>query len=422
MKTPSVLIKYFRRKRNQGIATVYIALLLVALLAFVGLAIDIGYMYVAKTQLQNAADAASLAGAAVLVENTKTINQPLAREEAWKIACQNKVVPGNTPVFLIASAENCASPPSDLNNTNNDPYGDIVLGNWNDTTGFTPGVSNNNTLFINAVKVVARRTSETSISNVKIGNNPVSLFFGKILSLLPGGGKGWGTMNAASSAIAVRNSPPVTNLTLCLPDCGQITPLSISDPDNNTPGLRYYTKGTITPLIGWTTFFDVDTSVTNLNNYLNGTKQIPDLCPNYPTKCLNTTNGVDNPIMCTLKGIVNEQSSNYTINGVTIHGFKTFIPIVDSVTNPCSHKGTACINDPTYQPGDAFPFIKYAEVIITDSVPQGNCPKVSGQLAGGKPGVVLVGTGAGSTGFSYIRCIECNEIEGEFISSARLVK
>ena len=301
MKTLSILIKNVQTGNKRGIALVFVVLLLVVLFAFVGLAIDIGYMYVAKTQLQNAADAGALAGAAVLNESSKSTDQPAARNEAWKISCNNKMVPSGSRVFLVSDSADCSSPPTDLNNTTNDPDGDIILGHWDTSTGFTPGQTLNNTTYINAVKVIARRTSAPAVSNVKIGNNPVSIFFGKILSLLPGGGSGWTTMNASAQSIAVRNNPPLVNLTLCTSSCGYITPTSTVTP-NITPGTRFYLKGTDLPLIGWTTFFDKNTSVTNIDNYLTGKKAPPDLCNLPYPSCLYTTNGVDNPVICTLKG------------------------------------------------------------------------------------------------------------------------
>ncbi len=399
----------------------YIALMIIVLFAFVGLAIDIGYMYVAKSQLQNAADAAALAGARVLNESSKLTNQPASRNEAWKISCKNKMVPSDSPVFLVSASADCTSPPTDLNNTNNYPDGDIILGHWDTNTGFIPGQTLNNTTYINAVKVIARRTSNSAVSNVKIGNNPVSIFFGKLLSLLPGGGSGWPFMNVSAQAVAVRNAPPLINLTLCTSSCGYITPITTISP-NLTPGIRFYLKKTEIPLIGWTTFFDKDTSVTNINNYLSGNKQPPDLCNLPYPSCLYTTNGVDNPVICTLKGIINDKGADYVVNGATIHGYKVFIPIVDSTSNPCEHKGVACITDPTYQPGDAFPFYSYAEAIITDSVPQGNCPKVSGQLAGGTPGIVLIGTIPAGAGLSSVGCFNCDTSKGRFTNSVRLVK
>jgi len=87
MKAQILLEKYVWRGNQRGIAVVYIALMLVVLFMFAGLAIDIGYMYVAKTQLQNAADAAALAGASQFSELTSSNTIQLdARNEAINFA------------------------------------------------------------------------------------------------------------------------------------------------------------------------------------------------------------------------------------------------------------------------------------------------------------------------------------------------
>ena len=49
-------------KNEKGVTLVYVAILLVVFLGIAALAIDIGYHRVVRNQLQNAADAAALAG------------------------------------------------------------------------------------------------------------------------------------------------------------------------------------------------------------------------------------------------------------------------------------------------------------------------------------------------------------------------
>lgn len=48
---------------KKGVALVYIALIISVMCGFLGLAVDVGHMYVVRGKLQNAADAAALAGA-----------------------------------------------------------------------------------------------------------------------------------------------------------------------------------------------------------------------------------------------------------------------------------------------------------------------------------------------------------------------
>src|SRR5919112_6643606 len=60
-----------RRQRRQprGQALVTMALGLLVVLGFAGLAVDVGLVWMAKNEVQNAADAAALAGASKFYEN-----------------------------------------------------------------------------------------------------------------------------------------------------------------------------------------------------------------------------------------------------------------------------------------------------------------------------------------------------------------
>ncbi len=188
------------KMNDKGIAAVYLALILVALVALAGIAIDFSYMYIAKGQLQNAADASALAGASRL-NGTVFANQTGARNEAWRFACNNKMVPAGKSVFLIASSS-YSSPPSDLN-SGNDPDGDIILGHWYGPGDFRPrpGVPLPTGEIINAVKVVARRTSDSANPPIRIGGNPMSTFLGRVI--------GWNQMNVAAEAIAAKTPAKV---------------------------------------------------------------------------------------------------------------------------------------------------------------------------------------------------------------------
>lgn len=206
MKSPWNIIIKLKLCCNRGIAAVYVIILLFALIGMVALAIDIGYKYVAWTQLQNASDSASLAGVSKLPKlpaTTDTLafsNLSAARRESWRFASKN--IAANKSVFLIQSS-NFSSPPLDLNNSNN-ANGDIVVGHWSQSTGFSPA---NGTDSINAVKVVARRVTTEPNANVSIGDNPLPTFFGKIFNV--------NTMSAEASAIAAAEPGATFYLLLC---------------------------------------------------------------------------------------------------------------------------------------------------------------------------------------------------------------
>jgi len=184
------IIRYF--KNRKGFSIVLLAIGLAVFIMIAGVAIDLSYMYFGKNQLQVAADAAALAGAWNLKEDTTIpdFTQEPARQAAWKFACKNKSVGANT--YLVTNVStNCDNPPSvdDLNSSNS-PDGDIVLGNWSGGPDINPTGTP-----VNAVKVVARRTGETP------GMPQVKVFLGKIFKLI---GADWSLMSVSAKAIAAR--------------------------------------------------------------------------------------------------------------------------------------------------------------------------------------------------------------------------
>jgi Flp pilus assembly protein TadG len=199
MKTPSLLLRRFvRRGGNRGIAVIYIALLLVVLLAFVGLAVDLGYMYLVKTQLQNAADSAALAGSSKLSEiGSNDIVQLSARAEAISFASKNTAT--KIPVSILSDSTNA------FNDAN-----DITVGYW-DGTSYTAGKTP-----INAIEVRTRRTPTSP-------DKQVSLFFGRIL--------GWDKMSASAVALAGRGNRGDAPITICIKACGPTdgTPVDYTD-------------------------------------------------------------------------------------------------------------------------------------------------------------------------------------------------
>lgn len=220
-------------QNQRGMALVYIALLMVAFCAFLGLAVDIGYMYVAKGQLQNAADAAALAGASRLPD------QDDARDKAKVFAELNPVVPG--PDTKVAVSPD-----------------DITLGNWNATRSsspvdlrFQPG-----TPPINAVKVQARRT-EGSIGG------PVDLFFSRILD------ERWSQMGVSATAIAWK---PVRANAYFMIDTSICTGSTATTSTTFSPPIHLSQ-----PLMAWTSLLSVPTGPgINVNDLIQG-NVVPDV-------------------------------------------------------------------------------------------------------------------------------------------------
>ena len=218
------LLSHIRHLDKRGITIIWLALfMLVLLIMFAGLAVDIGYMYYVKNELQVAADAAALAGAPLLSNgaddftvNPSILDQLPARQQAWKFACKNKAAQESAAnpsarVYLVTnSPANCDTPPSSATGLNggNNVDGDIVVGNWSETERSCPSTGNSEKFcpangstgfLINAVRIVARRTGASAQPDVKIGDNPVRVFWGKIFSMID---TDWSLMSAQATAIA----------------------------------------------------------------------------------------------------------------------------------------------------------------------------------------------------------------------------
>jgi hypothetical protein len=133
--------------------TVLVAL--VALIAAGALAIDVGLIWAARTQLQNATDAAALAGGANLIDKTG-------------------------PSVTISDAEAAVIDQAGLNPSVAAPGGvvvdstDITYGHWDvDTRTFDPSVDLSDPEVVNAVDVISR--SDGAV------NSPVPAFMARIL-------------------------------------------------------------------------------------------------------------------------------------------------------------------------------------------------------------------------------------------------
>jgi Flp pilus assembly protein TadG len=149
---------YLPSSENQyesGAILIVITVLLMVFLAFTALAVDIGYLYVIRNELQNAADAGALAGARRLYVDDGSQIDPAANQVASDTAIAN---------FSMNIAVEVQDPLS-----NN---GDVQRGHWSFATEtFTPNDSlapvnlwgvttaelDANTDFINAVRVLVRR-------------------------------------------------------------------------------------------------------------------------------------------------------------------------------------------------------------------------------------------------------------------------
>ena len=135
-----------RRRREAGVATIIVAVALAGLLAFGSLAIDAGMVWTARTQLQNAADSAALAGARSLIDASGDVDPSGTRAAAQAVAAQNSTI-GTGSISIEAA--------------------DIRLGFWDATSrSFDPNVDLSDPSAVNAVDVLARMDA--------VSNGPIS--------------------------------------------------------------------------------------------------------------------------------------------------------------------------------------------------------------------------------------------------------
>ena len=141
------------RENCSGAVYIWTAFGILGMFGFAGLAIDMSYFYVARNQLQTSADAAALAGATLMSDNTAM------RAEAKKYAQMNIV--GDDQILADA---------------------DIQRGAWDFASHtFSPGVAN-----ANAVRVTTRMA--------QANGNPAGTFFAGLL--------GFDNVDISTSAVA----------------------------------------------------------------------------------------------------------------------------------------------------------------------------------------------------------------------------
>jgi hypothetical protein len=90
-----------QRRPDEGIAVIWVAVFLLVSLWFVSLAIDMGKLMAAKTELQAAADAAALAGASAIDPETGAVVQDSATVRSTMIGGANSAYEGTeTPIVV----------------------------------------------------------------------------------------------------------------------------------------------------------------------------------------------------------------------------------------------------------------------------------------------------------------------------------
>ena len=150
---------------ERGVTAIVVAIVLLLLVGFSALAIDIGHLCVARAELQNAADAGALAGARFLYNDDTTVNAG-ANDIATTAATDNKSE--GVPVELngedVQRGHWCLATSTFTQNEEATELPDL----WN----MTPEQIDNDTDFVNAVRVVTRRQG-----------TPVASFFATVFGI-----------------------------------------------------------------------------------------------------------------------------------------------------------------------------------------------------------------------------------------------
>ena len=182
-KPNSLMLQKNTAKAQRGIVMPLTAVALLTLIGFMGLALDVGYVYMVRNQLQNAADAAALAGAGHIFSST-----------------------ASTPNFTVASAA-ASNAIINLNNTAaNAPLvtGTITTGYWS-LSGSPSG--------LHATPLGNQDFPAVEVDITKNGaNGAVNAFFSQVLGIT--------SFNPMARAVAVITGPGQANVfPMAISDC-----------------------------------------------------------------------------------------------------------------------------------------------------------------------------------------------------------
>ena len=277
-------------KNNKGQILVLVAISLVVLIGFAALAIDVGYFYHTKNQLQGAADAAALAGV-VKLDGTNDLTQTDARNGAITYAALNSA--SGSPVQLSSDNTNILSSSND-----------ITVGSWitnTYTAGGTP---------VNALQVRARRTNKDAAGFPRI--------FGKIFDTTK--------QEIRPQAIATKPARSSIFISLCSLACGTCigTECTISPPRV----LDTQTKTDDDSQFAWTSLTETNTNAKDVGDMICGASPAADNCGNT----ISSTNGTLTDTLRNLESAMYDPNYESTEKekdaSGKITGWKVIVPVI----------------------------------------------------------------------------------------------
>jgi hypothetical protein len=214
--------KIFEKVRNQaGVSAVIIAICLTMLIGFTALAVDVGYMYVTKNELQNVADAAALAGTGYLGSIYETLSYDDQQTHEFS----------RSDIVGVAQQVALKNQAAGMNIVINDA--DVTIGTW-DGTNPLPSMAAP-IVGPDAVRVIARRDGSA--------NGPILTFFARIFDI--------DSVNVSADATAALTGPAIV-------DEGELkVPFSLSEnnfPNDCTNPITF--SPTAESCAGWHNFLD----------------------------------------------------------------------------------------------------------------------------------------------------------------------
>jgi Flp pilus assembly protein TadG len=157
-----VLSRSRRKNKRRGAILVLGAIASVLMVAFMAFAVDLGYLFVARTELQRSADAAAIASAWRLLDESR-----FGGDEAFAAV---QTAARNAAAQYAGSNDVCNTSPRIDMNVENHPNGDVVFGRLMEGGNMS---TYGNPAKHNAVRVLVRRSGER--------NGEVPLFFARFL-------------------------------------------------------------------------------------------------------------------------------------------------------------------------------------------------------------------------------------------------
>ena len=227
--------KLLEKVKNQaGVSAVIIAIVLTMLIGFVALAVDVGYMYLTKNELQNVADAAALAATRQL----GTIYQGMTYDAQQTYVCGDNDIADIKGVANDLARNNKADGEHIIVHDTIEGINEVEIGVWDPSNTPSFAATNNQP---DAVRVTARLDGAA--------NGPITTFFARIF--------GMDTVDVSADATAALTGQstsepgelelPIGISKLALEECND--PIRFSPTQDSCAGWTSFDLGANDPII-----------------------------------------------------------------------------------------------------------------------------------------------------------------------------